>query len=327
MKILKNYNSFINENINSDDKDINIILNYVYDHVSTSEISSMKKLFNTYQFESLNENVFTELKNKLVKWFDDKMMLYFINKKKSFYTDLVGKLDLFDLTTLDNVVKNYPKFRKCDSIYLAGGMDKAKDEGAGWRNVTEYLFEIENPGTKKSNDEITLKYKGEVYNLVPSYVVDGINLETAIAEGKSFLKKNYNAPAIFNPVRKEVDRTKNTEFADKMKSFKSGKYSNTTDSRDFDTISDVFSKTIEPDDEKLLLLADALLYGANESDSAGTFGELQTLSFLNKPLFVWYQKDWKIEGHSPWTVPHITKIIRTQEEMSVFAETLVKFGK
>lgn len=327
MNKIKNYKTFVNESLSNSNDDISKILDYVFNNISSSDIPNIKRELSLFENESINENIFTDLKNKLVKWFDDKMMLYFINKKKSFYTELIGKLDLFDLTTLEDVVEAYPKFNTCESLYLAGGMDKAKDEGTGWRNVIEYTFEIQNPGSKNNNDEIIINYNSKNYNVNPSYVVDGDNLNILIREGKTFLRKNYDAPALLNPVRKEVDRTKNTEFANKMKRFKSGKYSETTNPRDFDTISDVFSRTIEPDDEKLLLISDALLYGANESDSAGTFGELQTLSFLNKPLFVWYQQDWKIEGHSPWTVPHITKIMRSKEDMTVFAKTLINFNK
>jgi hypothetical protein len=336
MKILKTYERFtksitpINQsnivtmdNINSDN-DMNNILEYVYKNIESKNIPG---LINTIRKintdEVMQEAVFSNIKDKLTRYFDAKFMSYFIDKEKIFYTNLIGKLNKFDLTTIDDVAKVYPDF-KMDAIYLAGGMDKAADIGAGWRNIVEYIFEVEHPGTKHDLEPVKLQYKGEDYEVDPSYIVEDYRLDLAIKGGKSYIKKNYDLPVIFNPVRKEVDRTKNPEFAAHMAKFKNGDFEQNDD---FKEISKTFSESIEPDDEKILLLVDVVFFGVNEYPSAGTFGELQQASFLRKPIFAWYENNWKIEGHSPWTIPHLTKIMRSEDDVRMMVKTMINYNK
>jgi hypothetical protein len=205
-------------------------------------------------------------------------------------------------------------------------MDKAKDVGAGWRAQVEYQFEYVNPGRKSMMEEITIPYFGKEVVLKPAYTIDGENLDRFIKEGgNKFVKKYYDTPAILNPVRKEVDRTKNPKFAEEMRKFKTGEYEDTKDPRTFDEISKIFSQTIEPEDELIVNLCDAIFVGFNEATSGGTFGELQQGSFLNKPIFAWYIDGWKISGHSPWNLPHVSKIMRTTEDMKTFVKTMIDY--
>lgn len=322
---MKNYNEFVNENLKSP-RDIDDIMSYIDSNIDSKDIPSLINEIEELSevSESLNENIFSTLRDKLSRWFDDKMMTRFINKKSQFYTDLIGKLSKYDLTTLEDVKAAYPRFMDLNSIYLAGGMDKAADVGKGWRDVVEYIFEVENPGKKRGLEEITINYKGETYNVSPSYVIDDYHLDEAIQQGLSYIKNNYDAPAIFNPVRKEMDRTKNPTFAKAMGKFKSGEYES---DEDFSDISKTFAETIELDDEKIVVLSDALFYGVNEYSSAGTFGELQQSSYQRIPIFAWYEEGWEIHGHSPWTIPHITKIMRSEEDVRTFIKTMIEYAK
>jgi hypothetical protein len=94
-----------------DQKDLEAILNYIAKNIPSSEISNLKKdLTPLLTTESLNEGFFSDIKDRLIKWFDEKIMNYIVNKKKRFYTELIGKLDLFDLTTLDDIKKNFRAF-------------------------------------------------------------------------------------------------------------------------------------------------------------------------------------------------------------------------
>lgn len=323
---IKKYKEFsINENVDNK-SDLDIILNYVAKNIPSSEIPKLKLDIIPLTESYLNEGILGNVKDKLVRWFDDKIFKYIINKKKDFYLDLIGKLDLFDLTTLDDVYRNFPDF-DLNSIYLAGGMDKSKDCGAGWRAMVEYEFEVANGGNESDMDEINIPYM-EGFSVRPAYVIDGINLARFIKEGgNKFVKKYYDTPAILNPVRKEVDRTKNPSFGEEMGRFKRGDYEDTTNPRTFDTISDIFSRTIEPEDEHIVRLCDATFVGFNEATSAGTFGELQQVSFMRKPMFAWYMDGWKISGHSPWTLPHVSKIMRTDQDMKIFVKTMINYNK
>ena len=318
-------NSYSNE-FDQDSRDMDEILKYVSSNISSDEIPSLIKDIDTVTNESMNEGFFGDLKDKLIKWFDEKMFNYVVNKKKSFYTELVGKLQLFNLTDLSDIKDNFRNF-KLDSIYLAGGMDKAKDVGAGWRAQVEYEFEVVNGGKKSKMEPITIPYYGQNVVVTPAFTIDGLNMDKFIEEGNKFAKKNYDTPAILNPVRKEVDRTKNPEFAEEMGKFKRGEYEDTEDPRSFDKISKIFSQTIEPEDELIVNICDAIFVGFNESTSGGSFGELQQASFLNKPIFAWYIGDWKISGHSPWNLPHVSKIMRTTEDMKTFVKTMINYKK
>jgi hypothetical protein len=326
MKI-KRWSEF-NESLSSEfeQNDLDKVLNYIALNIPSSEIPKLKNELLPLEESVVNEGIFSNLRDRLSKWFDEKIMNYVVNKKKEFYVDLIGKLDLFDLTNLQDIKDNFRGF-KLDSIYLAGGMDKAKDVGAGWRAQVEYEFEVANGGIKSDMEEISIPYYGKNIKVVPAYVIDGEHINDFIKVGNGYARENYDLPAILNPVRKEVDRTKNPEFGEEMRKFKTGEMEDTTDPREFDKIDKIFSGTIEPEDELIVNLVDAVFVGFNEATSGGTFGELQQTSFLKKPMFAWYIDGWKISGHSPWNLPHVSKIMRTDEDMKTFVKTMINYNK
>ena len=273
-----------------------------------------------------------KLKIKFRKIFDDKLWKYLINRKQKFYFDLVEKMNIFDLTTLDDIYKNYPGF-DIESLYLAGGMDKAADVGAGWRLVAENEFE-KYPGKKTGLPEISLGPFGETE---PKRVVDGIYLDQFLANPDK-TKKLYNFPLILNPVRKEIDRTKDKAFHAGAIHYKT--LSHESEIEDFEpTYTDIrrtMSRSIEADDEHLVRIADFIFLGLNQAAAAGTYGELQTQSFMNKPIFVWMtDKKWKLGqtkeepygGFSFWTLPHISKLARNEEEMKILVQTIIDYTK
>jgi len=121
MKTLKNWKSF-NESLNTtrDDADIAYILQQIAkDSKSSKQALELKDIIKQIKTNEgvANEGILTNLKN----WIDDKLFKYLINRKASFYTKLLDKLNIFDLTTLDDTFKNYPGFTKLHSMYLAGG--------------------------------------------------------------------------------------------------------------------------------------------------------------------------------------------------------------
>jgi len=324
--MIKKWKEF-NESYNTNESDIDIIMRYVMNNIESNKIPSLIKDLSTLTNESIiNESVLKIMYDRLSRWFDNKLLGYIVNKKANFYTNLVGKLDLLDLTTLQDIEDNFKGF-KLDSIYLAGGMDKAKDVGAGWRALVEYEFEINNPGVKSDKPPVIIPVPGSEISVIPAYIVDHLNLSHFVKKGNSYILSNYDRPAILNPVRKEVDRTKNKEFGEVMGKFKRGEFEDTNDPRVFDPISKIFSQTIEPEDEIIVNKCDAVFVGFNDVTSGGTFGELQQTSFLRKPIFAWYIDDWKISGHSPWNLPHISKIMRTNKDMKTFVKTMVDYNR
>ena len=332
MKIITNYGNFLNENIEAP-KDIFNILDLLK-NTPTEDILELRDSLEEIAFteESLNENIVSDIIAKLRLKFrniiDDRIWTYLIDRKKKFYINLIEKLNIFDLTSLDDIFKNYKGF-KLEAIYLAGGMDKAKDVGAGWRLVLENEFE-KYPGKETNLPEIDLKEFG---TLQPKRVVDGIYLDMFM-ENPSKTKKLYDKPLILNPVRKEVDRTKDADFAHAAGHYK--KFTQKTEPEEYEptltSIRRTLSTSIEPGDEHLVRLADAVLLGLNQAAAAGTYGELQTQSFMNKPIFVWMTSpEWKLGtteddpygGFSMWTFPHISKLARNKREMEILVNTIM----
>lgn len=322
---MKNYNQFIKESNQNYDIDIIEILNILKD-ADMNDILDLRDSLEdiSYKNENLNENIITDLINnikiKFRKKLDNRIWNYLIDRKRDFYTKLIDKLNIFDLTSLDDVFKNYPGL-KLDSLYLAGGMDKAKDVGAGWRNVVEHEFE-KFPGKNTNLPEISLNEFGIVE---PKRVVDGHYVDMFI-ENPNRTKKIYNKPLILNPVRKEVDRTKDIDFSIASKKYKTFDYQTEPDEYQ-PTISNInrtMSKSIEYYDEHLVRICDFIFLGLNKAASAGTFGELQTQSFMNKPIFVYMtENDWSFEDFSMWTIPHICKFARNTDEMKILVKTII----
>lgn len=337
MKIITNYGQFINENILVDDKDIYQVLNLIKS-ADTEDILKLRDSLQqlTMKSESVSESIlpisFENIMAKLKRSFDDRLWKYLINRKKKFYTNLADKLNIFDLTTLEDVFKAHPGL-KLDALYLAGGMDKSKDVGAGWRIIAENEFE-KYPGKETDLPEIDLKDFGKVE---PKRVVDGEYLDMLL-DNPSKTKKLYDKPIILNPVRKEVDRTKNPAFAKASTTYKT--FTHETEPEEFEpTITDLrttMSRTIEPDDEHLVRIADGIFLGLNRAAAAGTYGELQTQSFMGKPIFVWMtDKDWILGqtkeepygGFSFWSIPHFSKLARNEEEMKILVATIMNYVK
>ena len=333
MKIITDYRQFITENTNFD-RDMFSILNLLM-NVSTEKIlelrDSIKEL--SIKNEKLNENIISDfidnIKLKLGKYIDNKIWTYLINKKKDFYLNLVDKLNIFDLMSLDDVFENHPGF-KIEAIYMAGGMDKLADVGAGWRIIVENEFE-KYPGKSTGLPKINLKDFG---NVEPKRVVDGIYVDQFI-DNPNKTKKLYDKPLILNPVRKEVDRTKDPDFmlaASKYKTF-----TNETEPEEYEptmtNIRKTMSRSIEVGDEHLVRLSDAIFLGLNQAAAAGTYGELQTQSFMNKPIFVWMTSpEWKFGqtkddpygGFSMWNFPHLSKFARNEQEMKILIRTIME---
>jgi hypothetical protein len=320
--MITKFNEFLNENKKEfKNEDIIEILKLIQDKDMKDILElrdSIKKGLDIISEKKYD--ILSNIKISLQKKFDDKIWKYIINRKKSFYEELIGKLNIFDLTTLDDV----KGFKKIESIYLAGGMDKAKDVGAGWRIVVENEFEKYGEIKNDTLPKVDLKEFGKT---TPKHIVDGEYLDMFIDSPKK-TKNLYDFPLLLNPVRKEVDRTKDDDFknaSDKYKTFtqktKKEEYEPT-----LTNINKTMTKSIEIGDEHLVRLADAIFAGLNIYAAAGTHGELQMQSFLNKPIFVWMtDKDWNLKDHSMWTFPHISKFARNEKEMKILVKTIMKY--
>jgi len=315
------YENFVNNKKSTNISDFinTIILN----NVPSNEIMEFKN--DIKKILKINENLsINKLKFKYNKWLNDKLFKWLINRKKSFYIDLVNKMEVFNLDTLDDVFKNYPGF-KLESLYLAGGMDEAEDTGKGWRLRLEYEFEINNNNNNNNNlPEI------EIYNkkFNPSHIVNGEYLDNFLINPKKIINL-YNKPLLLNPVRKEIDRTKDDTFDNMVDDLKNPDYDPNNNSTPFKWIRKTFSENIEPDDEHLLRLSSAVFLGQDSAAGAGTYGELELLSLIRKPLFAWLVNGYenKAGAFKLWNIPHLSKVARNTDEMIQLVKTILRYSK
>ncbi len=317
--MITKYNEYIKESYEPNSIS-DIIENILMKNVPTIEILNFKdNLASITLNESITSKLFN-LKYKFRSWFDDKLFKYLINRKKKFYTDLVDRLCIFDLTNLDNVYKHFPVF-ELNSIYLAGGMDAAVDVGKGWRERLEYEFEIVNKSQESTLPIIEISGM-EVH---PNHVVDSTHLIELLEHKnpKKYLKL-YKKPAILNPVRKEIEREADT-FNKMYGKLKEPEYDPNIDIEPVEWLSKTFTGSIEPDDENLLRISDAVFLGQDQSAGAGTYGELELLSLIRKPLFAWLVnlETNKVGALKLWNYPHLSKIARNEDEMKILVKTLL----
>lgn len=333
MTKISNFNKFMNENlnynINNQNDDFSEIMNILL-KVSSEDIvkfkSEMIKSLNSPDVnESINIDFLNNLKFKFRRWFNDKLFGYLINRKKEYYEKLIDKLNIFDLYSLKDVHKNFPTF-KAESLYLAGGMDAAKKGGkVGWRNVVEYELEVNRPGNLKNAPDIEI-YMGnegnDIIEIKPSYVVDGDMLDLYL-KNPAECKRLYNKPMILNPVRKEVDRNK-IDFDSYLRNLKTKGTSQEDIDKAILFFRKTFSKNIIPDDEHLINKSSAIFLGLNPVAGAGTYAELELLSFIEKPLFCVLVEGYEnIPGNFKlWNMPQLCKLARNIDELAILIDTI-----
>jgi hypothetical protein len=328
--IHRKYDDFLNENNTDNMEDVIAILDLMKD-LPTKEILGFRDSLDEVidKNESLNENVIGDflfkMKDKFRRAVYNQIWKYMINQKKAFYMEVKDKLNIFDISNLDDIKKNLPNF-KLNGLYLAGGMDKAVDVGAGWRHVVENIFET----YKTKSSDLPVISLGKFGHVSPCRVVDGEYLDMYLENTKKTEKLYTCRPLTLNPVRKEVDRTKDKDFADAMKNYKT--FNQDTPVEDYEpTISNIrttLTRTIEVDDEHLVRIADATLLGLNSVAGSGTFGETETISYMNKPIFVWMTDDgWSLKDFSVWTFPHFMRIARNPEEMTIMVTAIIDYAE
>ncbi len=325
---MKNFTRFINENLGEKD-DFSGVLTAMME-LPTEEILKFRdELRSSLNEGALNEaystDFFMRLKAKFRRWFTDKLFNFLINRKKEYYEKLIDKLAIFDLTQIDDVYKAFPAFQ-LKSMYLAGGMDAAKKGGkVGWRNLVEYELEVNHPGNKKNCPDVTI-YLGpegdEEVQVKPSYCIDGPMLDLFITNPRKCLNL-YNYPALLNPVRKEVDRNK-MDFDTYIGALKNAK-SNQQEIEDaVRFFRETVSKRIAYEDELIINKSDAIFLGLNPVAGAGTYAELQLLSFIEKPLFCTLVEGYEnmVGGFKLWNMPQLCKLARNEKEMLTLVDTL-----
>jgi len=325
--MLYNYDQFLNESLNRDNEVLNSILDTML-KIPTEDIMEFKKDIEILSdmSENMNEGLSDTIRNiqrKFRRWFTDKLFHYLINRKKDFYGKLLDKLNIFDLKNVEDVAKAFPEF-KFGSMYLAGGMDAAKEGGkVGWRNEVEnYLEEKSDYDTGLPKVELYMNGGQKIKEISPSLIVDGELLTYFVEHPKKALKF-YGKPAILNPVRKEVDRNK-MDFDIFFSALKNANAPQKDIEEAINFFKRTFNDSIVWGDEVIINNTDCIFLGVDKTAGAGTFAELELISFLEKPLFTWLV-DNILYDFKLWNYPQLTKLARTKREMQQMLDSLYDY--
>ena len=158
----------------------------------------------------------------------------------------------------------------------------------------------------------------------PSFTIDGPLLDFFIENPKKCLKL-YDKPALLNPVRKEQDRNKLDwdRYFDTLRDSDAPKESVEAAMNFFKR---TFNDSIVYFDELIINKVDVIFLGLNTTAGAGTYAEMELLSFVEKPLFTALveESENKVKMFKLWNYPQLCKLARNHEEMEILVETLYK---
>ncbi|CAG7579866.1 MAG: hypothetical protein SLAVMIC_00133 [uncultured marine phage] len=294
---MKKYQDFINE---SNDNDLVNESYDVFDDIlnmpleqrkevkaSLEEIADMKKN------ESMNEglgDLYRAAVSRLKRWVSKKAVAFLINLSQN---DLNKKIDM--LSMLDPT--DFSDINKAEVIYLGGGIDKTSEEGAaGWRDNIEEYFGMD-------------------------HVVQGEDMILLAKDGK-LNKGNYPKPLIMNPMRNELVRTNDPKFSEIFRKWKAGELNKETNPDEWKYWANVINKEIHAPDLRIVNACDTNLVKLDPAAGAGTLGEMQVSSLRGLNLFVWLDNGYQVQDISPWLIPTITKLVRSDEELQILLDNI-----
>jgi hypothetical protein len=176
---------------------------------------------------------------------------------------------------------------------LGGGMDNTTDGGTGWRIDIEAKFGQEH--VVNHEDVFKLGYTGR------------------------FDAKKYSKPILLDPTIKEVIRH-NPEFVNIWKKLKSEEIS----PKELGYMAKNINKEITNPDLRIVNKCDTIFARLDGSQGPGTLGELQIGTLLRQNIFVWLTGHYLLKNLNVWILPEITKIVRTDEEVSLLINKIKK---
>lgn len=301
MKIIK-YSDYINENIINKSEDI---LNLPLEaRVEVKEaLEKIKEVKKNEKFNESNEiidslkelggvfkDIFKSAISKLRKWLSKKMIDILINMNEKDLSKKIQSLKQLDPTDLSDIDST-------KAIYLGGGIDKTSEEdAAGWRDKIENYF-------------------GE------EHVVKGEDMILLGKKGKLDMSK-YPKPLILNPLRNELIRQDDPKFAEIFRKWKAGELDKEKDDEEWKYWADAINKEIYAPDLRIVNICDTNLVKLDPAAGAGTISEMQISSLRGLNLFVWLDNGYTVKDISPWLIPSVSKLIRSDEELNILLDKI-----
>lgn len=300
---LNKYNEFINESVSRDsEKEFLDVLNMPLDQrkefQSTLEdlIDAKDKVDEANIPDILSDvgkffrGIYDRFVDRFKNFLSKKAVAYLINQNEKELKEKIDILRMLDPTDMSDV-------DKCEAMYLGGAIDKATGEGAaGWRDRIEEYFGMD-------------------------HVVQGEDMIKLGKSGKLDYDK-YPKPLILNPLRNELVRDNDPRFAEIFRKWKSGELNKEEDHEDWKYWSHIINKEIYAPDLRIVNACDTNLVKLNASAGAGTLGEMQVTQLRNMNLFLWLADGYQVQDISPWTIPSITKLVRSDQELQILLDNI-----
>lgn len=301
-KIIK-YDEFVNEGLFFSIKDL-------FEELLLSKIpiSVIKDLKSTLiKKRPITEGFLDNLRYKFDQWLSKQAIRYLVESTEKHLDEKIKVLNVFDPTDFSDI-------KKCEVIYLGGGIDAATNLDQNWRYWFEKQFSEEepNPHVMYNEDAVKLSLSGK------------------------FNKNDYAKPILFNPLRNEVIRD-DPEFKDAYKAFKGGEFDEpfTKNDEKFKKLQKYFNTNVVAFDLRAFNVCDTNFVHWDATAGAGTKGELQLSMNRKQNIFIWVDSDmfddekirFKVKNISPWTIGSVTKIVRGDEEVKILIDSIKKFNK
>jgi hypothetical protein len=277
--------------------------------VSKMPLSAIKELKSTLvKKQQVSEGLLDNIKYKFNQWLSKQAITYLVNSTEKHLEDKIKVINVFDPTDFSDI-------KKCEVIYLGGGIDAASDLEHNWRYWFEDQFSEEepNPHVMYQDDAVELSMTGKLPN-----------------------KDKYAKPILFNPLRNEVIRD-DPEFKAAYKAFKGGEFDKpfNKEQGQFNKLQSYFNKSVVAFDLRSFNVCDTNFVHWDLTAGAGTKGELQLSMNRKQNIFMWVDSDmfddekirFKVRNISPWTIGSVTKIVRGDEEVKLLIESIKKFNR
>ena len=303
---IKNFDRFLYEGLHFDDNDL-------FNELLTSKIplSAIKELKAILiKKQQLTEGLLDNIKYKFHQWLSKEVISYLIESTERHLDKKIDIINVFDPTDFSDI-------KKCEIIYLGGGIDAASNLEQNWRYWFEDQFsKLEpNPHVMYQDEAVKLSLTGKLPNKI---------------------KNQYSKPILFNPLRNEVIRD-NTDFKDAYKAFKGGDFDEpfNKESEKFNKLQRYFNTNVVAFDLRAFNVCDTNVVKWDRVAGSGTQGEMQLSMNRKQNIFMWVDSDmfdnekvrYRTKNISPWTIGSVTKVVRGDEEMKLLIETIKKFNK
>lgn len=346
--IKRKYNDYIEKVNESNNNNLNFVFN-----LSLEQRKDVKYLLSSIvegeniEESKLNESLFQGLKDKVLRWLNKKVFTWLINQSEKELVNIIDTLTVLDPSDLSNLKV------KPEIIYLGGGIDKTPDNYKITDNVDEILSKIKEIAPQKFKDfhsgtnvveverRTNLDFLGDLKQFLEpiggggnwrydienffgdDHVVKDEHMENLSKTGK-IKKSDFPKPIIVNPLRSEANKRMNPRWVDVYRKWKEGDLEDEEDIAFFKK--ELISGIVTPD-LRMVNICDTNFIRLDGTHGAGTLGEAEMSRFRKQNMFIWIAGGYELSDLSPWIMPGITKLLRSEDEVNILISAIKNLYK